>query len=224
MPATSYELLSSWDFENHHVINITDPKFISYDSTLIAAGPPKASTATDLIPIGLVENFGIGQGLQMQRILEIGSTLNYIIPGNVLGNGQLGSVIYNGPSLLSYLYNYYTFTLDGESAGIPEANGGINLADKLQKNPPGTIIPSPDTSITTKGFFGFNLGSNLFKRPAGIAVIFHDSENNPVSAIFLEDVYISGHQFSINSGAVVLMEMATFSFEKMVPISVTIPK
>lgn len=217
MANEAFNLLSNWDYENYHVIHEMDPKFISYDSTLIAGGPPKIEGAIDLIPIALVENFGIGQGLQMQRILEIGSSLNYIVPGNVLGNGQLGSVIYNGPSLLSYIYAYYNFDIDGTQVG---KSGGISIDSKVTKNPPGTVMNFPDKNVTDKFWFGFNLGSSLFSRPAGLGIIFHDSEDNPVSALYLEEVYISGHQFSINSGAVVLMEMATFSFEKMIPVSI----
>jgi hypothetical protein len=94
--------LPTWDFKNFHVYRRAKPVFINYESVLICSAPANNDDLVngELVPIGLVENFGVGFGLQMQRIFEIGSSLNYIVPGNAMGSGTISTVMYGGPSLL----------------------------------------------------------------------------------------------------------------------------
>jgi hypothetical protein len=176
----------------------------------------------ELVPIGLVENFGVGFGLQMQRVFEIGSSLNYIVPGNAMGSGSISTVMYGGPSLLSLLYSSYKMTFGTQNVHLASATPSDDYdltkdTNKLE-NPPGFPIPHIAEGYKERyGFFGFDLGSNLFNRPFGLMVIFHNINNNPLGAILFENCYVSGSQFGMSAGAVVLMETVTFTFERTTP-------
>jgi hypothetical protein len=52
----------------------------------------------------VLENVGLSQSKQLQRLFEIGSSRSYFIPGRVIGSITLGRVLYHGPSLLKVLY------------------------------------------------------------------------------------------------------------------------
>jgi hypothetical protein len=214
-------LVPTWDFKNFHVYQKAKPVFVNYESVLICSAPANNEDLAngELVPIGLVENFGVGFGLQMQRIFEIGSSLNYIVPGNAMGSGSISTVIYGGPSLLSLLYASYKMSFANTDVVIAsKIPSGYDLSKQLQ-NPPGFPILHTDqqTYRNKYGFFGFDLASNLFNRPFGLMVIFHDINNTPLGAILLEDCYVSGSQFGMSAGAVVLMETVTFTFERTTP-------
>jgi len=220
-------LLPSWEFKNYHVYQKAKPVFINYESILICSAPANnedlASESAEIVPIGLVENFGVGFGLQMQRIFEIGSSLNYIIPGNAMGSGTISTVLYGGPSLLSLLYSSYKMSFGGKeillATGCPGPDYDLSTALEV---PPGFPIAHIDESRQGKyGFFGFDLGSNLFNRPFGLMVIFHNINDEPLGAILFENCYVSGSQFGVSAGAVVLMESVTFTFEETTPYSLS---
>jgi hypothetical protein len=100
---------------------------------------------------------------------------------------------------------------------VSGGSGDYDLSKSLDV-PPGFPIPHIAEGYTDRyGFFGFDLGSNLFNRPFGLMVIFHDINNNPLGAILFENCYVSGSQFGMSAGAVVLMETVTFTFEKTTP-------
>ena len=123
---------NNWDFHNHHVQEeLLGGEFVSAETTLIAAGPPRLSDIApsgdqtidtqdegDMVfPIGVLENVGMSQSKQLQRIFEIGSSRSYFIPGRTIGSLTLGRVLYHGPSLLKVLYAHYK-----QSAADPADN------------------------------------------------------------------------------------------------------
>ena len=118
--------LSNWSpYEDNVQGGMSDGRFMNAAYTVLAAGPPRlanvggasflgatlaaGNSSADMIayPIGVVQNFSLGQQLQISRFFELGSTRSYFIPGRSIGQMQLSRVMYHGPSLLRVLYAYY---------------------------------------------------------------------------------------------------------------------
>lgn len=231
MPTTSF---SNWDFYNFHVQQeLVGGQFVSAESTLVAAGPPLVSqtqnqgTTGGIYPVGLLESVGIQQSKQLQRIFEIGSSRSYFVPGRVIGSLTIGRTFFFGPSLMRVLYAYYnhdrnsidigtepfgtTVTVDGITVTSPDAEllNGVDRATlhELRRSP-------------GEDFFFVDLASDLFNQPTGMAIYFKDANFVSVGAMYLENVQLQGHQLSISSGSVLVMEGTSAQFERVVPIKV----
>jgi len=214
--ATGNTSFSGWDFSNYHVQSeMTGGQFINAESTLIAAGPKSLSNgpgalATDALsnttvyPIGLLETFGIQQSRQLQRVFEIGSSRSYFIPGRTIGSVNIGRTFYHGPNLLKVLYAGYS----GKAAG----------SDVTKLLDPGTQV----TLHRTPGSQDFliDLASDLFAQPFGMAVYFKDANHDTYGAFYLESCYVQGHQMTVSSGSVLIMEGASLQYDILVPINV----
>ncbi len=209
--------ITEWDFENMHVSSEVDPTlFISSDSTLIAAGPAEFNDSLVAAPLGVVENVGITEGRQVQRIFEIGSSLSYFIVGRALGSLSLGQIFYNGPSLKSALYGAYRIkTKDREYPPLVETSTNeynIKVAPGVQRKRNNEILP------------GFSVGtmfSDLYKFPFGLLIYYKDAAGNPVGGIYLERAYITGSQIATTAGAIVIAEGVAVEYTKSIPVEVT---
>lgn len=235
---------SSWDFSNYHVQQeLQGGQFVSAETSLIASGPPEiggtgpynstpvtttqATAVGTVYPIGLIENAGISQSKQLQKIFEVGSSRAYFIPGRVMGSISLGRLFYYGPSLLRVMYAYYKDggEKSGTEIGTDAADATITLDD-------GSTAQSPLARLLEKGgdtfhklrmspgedYFYVNLASDLFNQPTGLAFYFKDANFNSVGAFYVENVYLQGHQFSVSSGSVLVMEGASAQYDRIVPI------
>lgn len=233
MATTSF---SNWDFYNYHVQqDLIGGQFVSAESTLVAAGPPQVSqtggggTTGGVYPIGLLESVGLQQSKQLQRIFEIGSSRSYFIPGRVIGSLSIGRTFYFGPSLMRVLYAYYKSnansivfgqspvdskkTIDGIEVPDPEAV----LLDVVQESSLHTLRRSPG-----EDYFFIELASDLFNQPTGMAIYFKDQNFVSVGALYLEFCYVQGHQMSISSGSVLVMEGASLQYDRIVPVKVMV--
>jgi hypothetical protein len=239
---------NNWDFHNHHVQEeLLGGEFVSAETTLIAAGPPRLTDITggtgadpgaldtpdegDMVfPIGVLENVGLSQSKQLQRIFEIGSSRSYFIPGRTIGSITLGRVLYHGPSLMKVLYAHYK-----QSAG-PSANRFMHNGKGATINVGGVDIPDPNATLLElpelqkelhrvkfkPGFddLWLNLASDIFNQPTGIAIYFRNQLDMTIGAVYLEECYIQGHQMSISSGSVLIMEGASLQFDQLRPIRI----
>jgi hypothetical protein len=232
---------SNWDFSNYHVQSeLKGGQFVSAETSLIAAGPPElqsvgtqgagnAAGVGTVYPIGLIENAGVSQSKQLQRVFEIGSSRSYFIPGRVIGSLSLGRIFYYGPSLLRVMYAYYKNTTNNINIGTTAEGTQITLPD-------GGSAPDPLSRLLNSGgdtlhslrqspgedYFFVNLASDLFNQPTGIAFYFKDASFNSVGAFYLENLYIQGHQFSVSSGSVMVMEGASAQWDRCVPIKLIV--
>lgn len=233
MATTSF---SNWDFYNYHVQqDLVGGQFVSAESTLVAAGPPQVSqtsaggTTGGIYPIGLLESVGLQQSKQLQRIFEIGSSRSYFIPGRVIGSLSIGRTFYFGPSLLRVLYAYYRNSRNGIVFGNAPA-GTTKVVD-------GLTVPDPDAALLDivsedslhglrrspgEDYFFVELASDLFNQPTGMAIYFKDQNAVSVGAMYLEFCYVQGHQMSISSGSVLVMEGVSMQYDRIVPIKVLI--
>lgn len=236
--------LNNWNFHNHHVQQeMLGGEFVSAETTLIAAGPPRLSdigngdtTVVDdegdqVFPIGVLENVGLSQSKQLQRIFEIGSSRSYFIPGRTIGSLTLGRVLYHGPSLLKVLYAHYKQTAAGEYNFMHEGKGAT-------ENQGGVEVPSSNATLLelpalqqelhrvkfNPGYddLWLNLASDIFNQPTGICIYFRNQLDMTVGAVYLEECYVQGHQMSISSGSVLLMEGVSLQFDQVRPIRMRI--
>lgn len=238
---------NNWDFHNHHVQEeLIGGEFVSAETTLVAAGPPRltditvgvgganddtidtpAEGSSDVVfPIGVLENVGLSQSKQLQRIFEIGSGRSYFIPGRTIGSITLGRVVYHGPSLMKVLYAHYRQT-QGDIQFM-------NVSKSAMLNVGGIEIPHPERSLLeletlqrqlhqvrqVPGYddFWMNLASDVFNQPTGLCIYFRNQMDSTVGAIYLEECYIQGHQLSVSSGSVLIMEGASVQFDRLRPI------
>lgn len=216
--------LSNWDFHTFHVQSeLKGGQFVSAESTLIAAGPPDITGTINALasegipegekldkqvfPLGVMENAGLTQSKQLQRIFEIGSSRSYFVPGRVVSSVNYGRVFYHGVTLLRALYAYYT----SARFSISPSDLNINYNPSKGLDPPNLRV--------NPGFddFWINLASDVFNQPTGNLWYFRDMTNRDVGSMYLENLYIQGHQFSVSSGSVLLMEGASGQFDRIVP-------
>lgn len=210
--------IGNWRFHSVHVEeDLIAGEFINAESTLICAGPPRMppTTGSDppVYPMGLVENAGISQSKQLQRIFEIGSARSYFVPGRVVGSFSMGRVIFNGNSLMRVKYAWAN--LDGVVGDDIQASVLADLELDSELMDEDHINPNP-------GYGGavFNLGSNLFNQPYGMLFLLKDQANADWAEFYLENCYIQGHQMSISSGSVLLLEACSSQFDQLVPVAV----
>ena len=232
---------NNWEFHNHHVQEeLLGGEFVSAETTLIAAGPPRLSDITgsdstldtvdegDMVfPIGVLENVGLSQSKQLQRIFEIGSSRSYFIPGRTIGSLTLGRVLYHGPSLLKVLYAHYKQSAAGALNFMDKGKGStINIGGVDIPDPNATLLDLPALQQElhrvkfNPGFddLWMNLASDIFNQPTGIAIYFRNQLDVTLGAVYLEECYVQGHQLSVSSGSVLLMEGVSLQFDQVRPI------
>lgn len=228
---------SNWDFSNYHVQQeLKGGQFVSAETSLIASGPPElggtgpyssvpVGNVGSVYPIGLIENAGISQSKQLQKIFEIGSSRSYFIPGRVVGSVSIGRMFYYGPSLLKVLYAYYYNDANNIEIGTQPPGTMMALPDGSEALDPAARLL--DTGSTTyhqlrqspgEDHFYINLASDMFNQGFGLAFYFKDANFNSVGAFYLENTYVQGHQFSVSSGSVLVMEGASAQYDRIVPI------
>jgi len=233
MPTTSY---SNWDFYNYHVQqDVIAGQYISAESTLVAAGPPEISPGSVLntgatqsqiaavYPIGLLETVGLQQSKQLQRIFEIGSSRSYFVPGRVIGSISIGRTFYFGPSLLRVLYAYYKNTTNAIPVGTKEPGTTAVIDGYTVPDPEARLMAAADPMHHLRkspghGYLFIDLASDLFSQPTGMAVYFKDINFVSVGGVYLENVYVQGHQMNVSSGSILIMEGASMQYDRLVPI------
>ena len=180
-----------------------------------------------VFPIGVLENVGLSQSKQLQRIFEIGSSRSYFIPGRTIGSVTLGRVLYHGPSLLKVLYAHYKQSAAGALNFMNEGKGAkINVGGVEIPSPNATLLDLPQLQKElhrvkfNPGFddLWMNLASDIFNQPTGIAIYFRNQLDMTLGAVYLEECYVQGHQLSISSGSVLLMEGVSLQFDQVRPI------
>lgn len=221
MPTVGSSEYSNWNFQKYRVQKgVAGGQFVNAESTLIAAGPPtvsvnsgETSTATfKVYPIGLLETFGLQQSRQLQRIFEIGSSRSYFIPGRTIGSITLGRTFYNGPSLLRAVYAYYSGVAgDATLAALIEGETSFVASEKAG-------------DWRTPGFENFliDLASSLFAQPTGMACYFKDANTDTYGGFYLENCYVQGHQMTVSSGSVLIMEGASMQYDVLVPLNISV--
>jgi len=236
---------SKWDFSDKAVDPILlSGKYINARTTLIAAGPPKFDQAsgTDLgndtdssndmvYPIGFIENFGLVQQKNIQRMYEIGSDRSYFVPGRTISSCNLGRVLFHGPSLLRVMYAYYPQSKIDDFSGRSKADKvkiafTATAADQTCfptiSESPGTIATADACDPNSSPTFYMNLASTLFDRPMGLMVYLKDINKEYYSAFYMEFCYVTTHNMSINATSTIIAEGVGVQFDRIVPIDLAL--
>ncbi len=237
--------IANWKFfQNHVQSELQGGQFISAATILIAAGPPRLRDATSAppgegsagkaeiaFPIGVIENFGMSQNRQLQRMFEIGSKRSYFVPGRTIGSISLGRVLFFGPSLLRVLYAYYPKSKFG-AGPVANALAGSLTEKELGLRTPivndrpgfGRKLPAKAEGGLDEGLnqdFWINLASDLFDHPFGLMCFLRDAQNDAYGAFYLEDTNIQAHQLNVNASSVLVAEGTSAQYDKVIPINIT---
>jgi len=253
--------LANWNWSSQHVHSeVVDGEHISAESALILAAPPrlsqlsineiqtsagtqtdeeiKGSKATDkaqsystLVPIGILQDFTMGQLKPQQEVFEIGSRLRYFVDGRMRANFSVNRVAYFGPSLMRLMYAYapknkidsFAHQLNENS---PSDTGFPDFPDISTFDRPGygnatkwTADFDPNGNNNNRDFW-INLLSLVFNQPTGFVVVLKSANNKPYGSFYMENVKIENHGLNISSGAVLISEVLNGVFSRVVPIKV----
>jgi hypothetical protein len=221
--------LDSWDFFNRNVQSgMVEGRYINAAFTLLAAGPPRlaaAGASGDAVvqnniafPVGIIQNFNLGQNAQVMRLFEIGSERSYFVRGRTVGNLGLGRIMYHGPSLLRVLYAY-----------LGSSQGNVQF-EKLYENEYNKVLNTSDQSEAKGGRYQsspgsdniwLNLASDVFSQPIGLMLLMRDSNNDTVGSFYFEHCHVVNHGFATDAGGTVISENAAITYDRMVPVDVS---
>jgi hypothetical protein len=249
IPATTS--ITQWNRATKHVeAAIRSGRYISAETALVFVGPPRLtdvgglninSVPNDqsnilsaginaLYPVGLLEQFGIQQMQNVQKMFEIGSRRSYQQSGRVQVGGSIGRVMFNGASLLRVLYAYYPGTIQmangqllaagGDSVAQAVVGAGSDLSGEIYPSiyfAPGAFAGTDPEETAPHSFF-INLMSELFSFPFGMGVILRDNRNRNYGALYMEDCFITTHSWQISSTSTLITEAASFQCDACVPM------
>lgn len=258
-PIPTTTSIATWNRATKHVeSSIRSGRYINAETALIFAGPPRISDIGGinanvigsldtnsnefqggfkndgrdaLYPIGLLEQFGIQQAQTVQKMFEIGSRRSYQAAGRIQVVGNIGRVMFNGPSLLRVLYAYYPNVIqmaNGKVLGAGQSSDSVDAAilksgQGLQEVfpsiyfEPGSFAGRDPEGEKNHSFF-INLMSELFSHPFGMGVILRDNRNRNYGAFYLEDCFLTTHSWQISSSSTLITEGANFQCDAAVPM------
>jgi hypothetical protein len=195
--------------------------FIAAESTLVAFGPATATSAFDVVKVGLCPNIAISQQIPQQRLPEIGSIRVHILNGVPIGGGSMSRLVYNGPSLMRYAYgNLY----DDNGAPTPLALAGmatgVGPAQDFTTNAWKNLVKSPDKVMQGHVFtdLWISCWDSRLKAPFGLCMYFQDIAGNAVGGVYAEGTKINSHNLTQSAGQLIMMEGISFAFDRLVPI------
>ena len=221
--------VATWNYFNRNVQSgLLEGRFMSAAYTLVAAGSPRlaavpGATAENVVlgddiawPMGVLQNVNLSQNAQIMRIWEIGSERSYFVRGRTVGQIGFGRAMYHGPSMLRAMYAYLSAS-------------GWNVAfDALYQNASRTVLNTSGNPGGKQDYAlppGFenmwlDLASDVFSQPIGELLMFRDSNEDTVGAIYLEYSYVTNHSLNTDAGGTLLTESVAVLYERMVPIDV----
>jgi len=200
---------------------LRDGQFVAGNFFSVSAGPPRLSVVgssvlgggsvqlDDIVyPIGIIQNFNLGQNKNFSRIFELGSDRSYFIPGRTVGQVGLSRIHYHGASLLRMVYAYYQDVLRPTTVKWMWPNLGA------------TVMANPHDVIVPPGFENLflNLASDLFNQPVGLAFFLKDSNLQTLGAFYLEHCVVPTHTWATDAMGTIVQESVGIQYELLVPI------
>lgn len=198
--------IGTYNYQDGFVDGTTPKDYIGRFITgrTVAMSASRYSTYADntdvanLYTVGMVQGLSYSQAKQLQRLFELGSSENTIVPGRSVGTIQLSRVWYHGPNFLKV---FYTGVSDAEIKALRGPVPGyedlfLNLSSGLYDNPFGLLL-----TIHTQGN----------------ALSTHDSKL--AGQVFLENAYIQNHGIQMSAQAVVLAEQVSIQYERAIPVN-----
>lgn len=186
-----------------------------------------------LYPIGLLESVSISQAQTVQKMFEIGSRRSYQAGGRVFVQGSMGRVMFNGPSLMRALYAYYPNTVqmangrllgkggDNDSISVGVSGAGeaaTNIFPPIYLEPGSFANKDPEDASGVPHSVMLNLMSELFSHPFGFGLLMRDNKNQNYGALYLEDCFITSHNFGVSSSSTLITETLSFQCDAAIPM------
>lgn len=176
------------------------------DDTLVLVGParysalgkPGAENANGLLAVGMLQQMQVSQQRAVSPLQAIGSGRNYFLAGKPMVNFSMGRLFCKGPNLYRALYN---------NIMNDEKIKGFNPREPA-------AAPGYENGI-------FNMDSELFLVPFGIAIAFRDKSGGNLGSFYIESCMISSYQIGIASGQNVVMENVNGSADRIYPINLS---
>ena len=207
-PTTSF---NNWFMQEAYVERLLDNAAYTSahpDDTLVLAGPARyATVARDrstesalarMLPIGMMQNFTVGQTRPFTPVETIGSGRKCFLAGKAQAQASFGRLFANGRNILRVLYH------QAREAGIQSRD----VQEKFSADRDGSSMQY------------FNLDSDLFLIPIGLAIVFRDKAQDSLGAFYMELCHIMSWGTGISSGSPAIMENVNIIFDRVVPIQV----
>jgi hypothetical protein len=171
----------------------------SPENALILVGPNRKTTdIAKLSPVGMLQNFTVGQNINWQAQQMIGSGRTFFLAGKAPGNGQISRLFTSQRTLLNALYK----NVIGTSELLP------------------TDLESPyyETNPTAM----FTLDSELLKIPFGMAALFRDVTKRFIGGFYVEHMVIPNLNLGFAVGQPAIFETVSVYFDRVVPFDISI--
>lgn len=198
--------------------------FIAAESTLIGFGPSTATSAFNVVKVGLTPNISINQQIPQQRLPEIGSVRVHILNGVPVGGGNMSRLVYNGPSLIRYAYANLIGANGQPTAAALEGMYTANNSEEVQASTLAlwkNLMSKPDKVM--QGHNDTDLWLSCWdlrlKMPFGLCMYFQDVAGNAVGGVYAEGVKINSHQITQSAGQLIMVEGISFAFDRIVPVA-----
>jgi hypothetical protein len=173
-------------------------KAASPENALVLIGPNRAPSGTELanlIPIGLLQNFTIGQNINWVAQQMIGSGRTFFLAGKAPGNGSISRLFTSSSTLLGAIYQQVVTTV------------GQDAISKFES-------PAYDK---TNSKIMFTLDSEILKIPVGMAVFFRDTVKNFIGGFYVENLVIPNLSMGFAVGQPAIFETVNVIFDRVVP-------
>jgi len=209
MPARTFD----WN-PSQHVNNIDKLAAISGKYVLLnigVQGDKPALTITEMDafkPIGLVQNFTVGQNKMSQRVFEVGSEKSFIVTGPTVANFSATRLLVMGPTLVGILKHGVTNT---DPDRYDPAYFKFDIADKLLDRP----------FVFVLLFYAPTVQQNIEEELGTFSASNAITSNEIAGAVALEYCVLTTQSFGVNAGDVVIFENVTFEAGKVVDLDVS---
>lgn len=174
-------------------------KAASPENALVLIGPnrkPKGDELKQMLPVGLLQNFTIGQSINWQAQQMIGSGRTFFLAGKAPGNGTISRLFTSQSTLLGAIYRI-----------------ALRLAGGNDTN---ALLESPAYDGNSSNIM-FSLDSELFKLPVGMAVFFRDTVKNFIGGFYVEQMVIPNLNMGYAVGQPAIFESVNVLFDRIVP-------
>lgn len=193
--------LNNWNPQNSCIERLTDNAAYTSahpDDTLVLVGPARYSDlGTDtLTPVGMLQGLQVSQQKPVTPLQTIGSGRTYFLSGKTSVSWGCSRLFAKGNNLSRALYS-----------NLAAANGNLPAFNDTE----------PAASSTRPNSV-FNLDSELFLVPFGIAVAFRDKSGYSLGSFYLELCMIQSYSMQLASGQNVIMENVQGACDRVLPI------
>ena len=169
----------------------------SPENALVLLGPARridvGGDFTKLKPIGLLQNFTIGQSINWQAQQMIGSGRTFFLAGKAPGNGSISRLFTSASTLLGAIYQ------------IVVEKVGTDI----------TKLESPAYDKNSK--IMFSLDTELLKIPIGMVCVFRNTVKEFIGGFYVECMVIPNINMGFAVGQPAIFETVNVMFDRVLP-------